>query len=164
MIHGVSPLTTSKLSHFPVLKKGSGCPHVADIVAKRFWVSEEATLIQDQPAIRKVDSKICSLRFDCCAQAPLRRLLQQYRPVADARVAGTSVRNLIKFRRQIASPVDTGRRCNRRPHPAPASEKSCRRRGHGSSSARDPLQTSATNGNGLAHVIAKKTMVYIGAC
>jgi hypothetical protein len=53
---------------------------VADIVAKGFWVSEEATLIQDQPAIRKVDSKICSLRFDCCAQAAPRRLLQQYRP------------------------------------------------------------------------------------
>jgi hypothetical protein len=43
----------------------------ADIVAKRFWVSEEATLIQDQRAIRKVDSKICSFRFDCRAQAPL---------------------------------------------------------------------------------------------
>jgi hypothetical protein len=28
------------------------------------------------------------------------RLLQQYRPVADARVAGTSVRNWMKFRRQ----------------------------------------------------------------
>jgi hypothetical protein len=54
---------------------------------KRFWVSEEATLIQDQPAIRKVDSKFCWLRFDCCAQAAPRRLLQQYRPVADARVA-----------------------------------------------------------------------------
>jgi hypothetical protein len=27
----------------------------ADIVAKGFWVSEEAILIQDQPAIRKVD-------------------------------------------------------------------------------------------------------------
>jgi hypothetical protein len=29
-----------------------------------------------------------------------KRLLQQYRPVADARVAGTSIRNWIKFRRQ----------------------------------------------------------------
>jgi hypothetical protein len=29
-----------------------------------------------------------------------KRLLQQYRPVADARVSGTSVRNWIKFRRQ----------------------------------------------------------------
>jgi hypothetical protein len=56
----------------------------ADIVAKRFWVSEEATLIQDQPTIRKVDSKICSLRFDCCARAAPRRLLQQFRPQPDS--------------------------------------------------------------------------------
>ena len=55
----------------------------AEIVAKRFWVSEEATLIQDQPATRKVDSKICSFRFDCCAQAHPSRLLQQNRPLAD---------------------------------------------------------------------------------
>jgi hypothetical protein len=40
-------------------------------------------MIQDQPAIRKVDSKICSFRFDCCAQAAPRRLLQQYRPESD---------------------------------------------------------------------------------
>jgi hypothetical protein len=58
---------------------------MADIVAKRFWASEEATLIQDQPVIRKVDSKISSLRFDCCAQAATRRLLQQYRPPAEAK-------------------------------------------------------------------------------
>ena len=54
----------------------------ADIVAKGFWVSDEATLIQDQPAIRKVDSKICFSRFDCCAHAAPRRLLQQNRPQA----------------------------------------------------------------------------------
>jgi hypothetical protein len=59
-------------------------------------------------------------------------------PVADAMVVGPSVRNWSKFRHQLASPVDSGRRCNRRPHPATASEESCRRRGHGSSSARDP--------------------------
>jgi hypothetical protein len=47
------------------------CPSLADIVAKRFWVSEEATLLQDAPPMRKVDSKICSLRFDCCAPRPL---------------------------------------------------------------------------------------------
>jgi len=57
----------------------------ADFVAKRFWVSQEATLIQDQPAIRKIDSKICSLRFDCCGQAAPRRLLQQYRPIKACR-------------------------------------------------------------------------------
>ena len=61
-------------------------PRVADFVAKRFWVSEEATLVQDQPAIRKVDSKIRSFRFDCCAQAAPRRLLQQNRPEAAAPV------------------------------------------------------------------------------
>jgi hypothetical protein len=63
-------------------------PEVADIVAKRFWVFDEATLIQDQPAIRKVDSKICSLRFDSCAQATPRRLLQQYRPDPEVPTAG----------------------------------------------------------------------------
>jgi hypothetical protein len=55
-------------------------PFVADIVAKRFWVSDEATLIQDQPAIRKVDSKIFSFRFDCCAQAAPRRFLHNIGP------------------------------------------------------------------------------------
>jgi hypothetical protein len=29
--------------------------------------SERATLIQDQPLIRNVDSKTCPLRLDCCA-------------------------------------------------------------------------------------------------
>jgi hypothetical protein len=65
---------------FRASERGRKWQHLADVVAKRFWVSEEATLIQDHPAIRKVDSKICSLRFDCCAQAAPRRLLQQYRP------------------------------------------------------------------------------------
>jgi hypothetical protein len=63
------------------------CNGPADIVAKRFWVSAEATLIQNESAIRKVDSKICSLRFDCCAEAAPRRLLQQYRPQAASRAA-----------------------------------------------------------------------------
>jgi hypothetical protein len=57
--------------------------HPPIFVAKRFWVSEEATLIQDQPAMRKVVSTTCSSRFDCCAQAAPRRLLQQYRPIAE---------------------------------------------------------------------------------
>src|SRR5262249_30780554 len=51
-----------------------------DIVAKRFWASEPAILIQDQAAMRNVDSKIRSPRFDCCGQDAPRRLLQQYPP------------------------------------------------------------------------------------
>src|SRR5437016_5675551 len=39
----------------------------ADCVAKRFWASERARLIQDQGSRRKVDSRIHSPRFDCCA-------------------------------------------------------------------------------------------------
>src|SRR5438132_9414114 len=43
------------------------CPALADCVAKRFWASERARLIQDQGSRRKVDSRIHSPRFDCCA-------------------------------------------------------------------------------------------------
>jgi hypothetical protein len=39
----------------------------ADIVAKGFWASERATLIQDQAPMRNVDSKIHSSGFVCCA-------------------------------------------------------------------------------------------------
>jgi hypothetical protein len=35
-------------------------PLMADFVAKRFWASERARLIQDQAPIRNVDSKIHS--------------------------------------------------------------------------------------------------------
>jgi hypothetical protein len=59
--------------HISTLPGGIGCfllrctsQELADIVAKRFWASEGATLIQDQPLIRNVDSKTCSLRFDYC--------------------------------------------------------------------------------------------------
>src|SRR5947207_3515129 len=40
---------------------------LADCVAKRFCASECARLIQDQGSRRKVDSRIHSPRFDCCA-------------------------------------------------------------------------------------------------
>jgi hypothetical protein len=40
---------------------------LADFVAKRFCASERAILIQDQAPMRKVDSKVHSPRFDCCA-------------------------------------------------------------------------------------------------
>jgi len=63
-----------------------------------------------------------------------KRLLQQYRPVADARVAGTSVRNWIKFRRQSQARLTVVGDAT----VVRISEESCRHRGHGSSSARDP--------------------------
>jgi hypothetical protein len=40
---------------------------LADSVAKGFFASERATLIQDQAPMRNVDSEIHSFRFDCCA-------------------------------------------------------------------------------------------------
>jgi hypothetical protein len=66
MFHEVSPLATSKLFQFPILKKGSGCPHVAKA--------------EGSPPV-----------FVFAVQESL---------VADARVAGPSIRNWIKFRRQ----------------------------------------------------------------
>src|SRR5438093_844331 len=39
---------------------------LADCVAKRFCASECARLIQDQGSRYNVDSRIHSLRFDCC--------------------------------------------------------------------------------------------------
>jgi hypothetical protein len=39
----------------PIADAGACDPATPNIVAKGFWVSDEATLIQDQPAIRKVD-------------------------------------------------------------------------------------------------------------
>src|SRR5438094_6977795 len=42
-------------------------PELADLFAKRFCASEWARLIQNQGSRRKVDSRIHSPRFDCCA-------------------------------------------------------------------------------------------------
>jgi hypothetical protein len=39
---------------------------LADCVAKLFCPFERARLIQDQASMRNVDSRIHSLRFDCC--------------------------------------------------------------------------------------------------
>jgi hypothetical protein len=44
----------------------STCPLSADCVAKVFCPSECVRLIQDQASMRNVDSRIHSLRFDCC--------------------------------------------------------------------------------------------------
>jgi hypothetical protein len=65
------------------------------------------------------------------------RLLQQYRPVADAKVAGTSVRNWIKFRRQSQARLTVvgGATVARTRRPLP--RKAAVAVGHGSSSARD---------------------------
>src|SRR5437773_10053901 len=42
------------------------CPRCADFVAEVFCPSECVRLIQDQASMRNVDSRIHSLRFDCC--------------------------------------------------------------------------------------------------
>src|SRR5438094_8819709 len=39
---------------------------LADCVAKLFCPSKRVRLIQDQASMRNVDSRIHSLRFDCC--------------------------------------------------------------------------------------------------
>src|SRR5436309_4135602 len=41
-------------------------PELADCVAKLFCPSKRVRLIQDQASMRNVDSRIHSLRFDCC--------------------------------------------------------------------------------------------------
>src|SRR5438034_4576621 len=41
-------------------------PFMADFVVKVFCPSECVRLIQDQASMRNVDSRIHSLRFDCC--------------------------------------------------------------------------------------------------
>jgi hypothetical protein len=46
--------------------QGPAMSFVADSVAKRFCASERARLIQDQAPTRNIDSRIQSLRFDCC--------------------------------------------------------------------------------------------------
>jgi hypothetical protein len=59
------------------------CPLLADTVAKVFWVSERATLIQDRSPTRNVDSEVCSFRFNYCRLATRLGLLQQYRHFCD---------------------------------------------------------------------------------
>src|SRR5438094_8923632 len=43
-----------------------GWSALADCVAKLFCPSKRVRLIQDQASMRNVDSRIHSLRFDCC--------------------------------------------------------------------------------------------------
>jgi hypothetical protein len=64
---------------------------------------------------------------------PGRRLTARLRPAF-----GAAQGDRVQVPPPIASPVDSGRRCNRRPHPATASEESCGRRGHGLVSLTDP--------------------------
>jgi hypothetical protein len=54
------------------------CLLPADIVAKRFFASERATLIQDQTPMRNADSKIHSSRFDSCASFAAKLLLADF--------------------------------------------------------------------------------------
>jgi hypothetical protein len=55
----------------------------ADIVAKRFFASRRATLIQKIDAPRKIDSSGAPIGFESCALGGGRRLLQQNLPIAD---------------------------------------------------------------------------------
>src|ERR1019366_8489061 len=64
----------------------------ADIVAKRFFASRRATLIQKIDPPRKIDSSGAPIGFESCALGGGRRLLQQNRHKADMPTAPTNVR------------------------------------------------------------------------
>src|SRR6266436_4221392 len=49
-----------------MMVRRGGTTRGADFVAKVFCPSECVRLIQDQASMRNVDSRINSLRFDCC--------------------------------------------------------------------------------------------------
>jgi hypothetical protein len=81
----------------------------ADIVAKRFFASERATLIQDQAYAMLIQKSIPpdSIVAHFCSQAAPRRLLQQYLPqaviraparVVWARQAAENLRRLLGHR------------------------------------------------------------------
>jgi hypothetical protein len=55
----------------------------ADTVEKVFLVPQRATLIQTKRRMRNIDSRIASLRFDCCEPTDRLRLFQQHRPSAE---------------------------------------------------------------------------------
>jgi hypothetical protein len=62
------------------------CPFVADIVAKRFFASRRATLIQEMDPSRKIDSNDVLVGFESCSLGGGRRLLQQYWHVSEVPV------------------------------------------------------------------------------
>jgi hypothetical protein len=61
----------------------AGCRLSADTVAKRFFASQRATLIQGIDLLRKNDSSDVSIGFDSCALGGHRQLLQQNLPIGD---------------------------------------------------------------------------------
>ena len=61
-------------------RKQLRCPLSADIVAKRFFASRRATLIQEMDPSRKIDSNDALIGFESCSLGGERRLLQQYLP------------------------------------------------------------------------------------
>jgi hypothetical protein len=67
---------------------------LADIVAKRFFASRRATLIQEIDLSRKIDSSGAPVGFDSCALGGGLRLLQQNRHKADISSASVNVRYL----------------------------------------------------------------------
>jgi hypothetical protein len=56
------------------------CLLKVDIVAKRFFTSRCATLIQEMDPPRKIDSNDALIGFESCSLGGERRLLQQYLP------------------------------------------------------------------------------------
>jgi len=68
------------LFHF---KPNVRCLLLADIVAKRFFTSRRATLIQKMNPSRKIDSNGALVGFESCSLGGGRRLLQQYLPTGD---------------------------------------------------------------------------------
>jgi IS5 family transposase len=60
-----------------------------DIVAKRFFTSRCATLIQEMDPSRKIDSNDALIGFESCSLGGERRLLQQYRHNSDVTTIAT---------------------------------------------------------------------------
>src|SRR5450759_4485959 len=63
----------------------------SDIVAKRFFASRRATLIQKIDPPRNIDSSGAPVGFESCALGGGRRLLQQNLPKADSCIAANSI-------------------------------------------------------------------------
>jgi hypothetical protein len=67
------------------------CPLCADIVAKRFFASRRATLIQEIDLSRNIDSSGAPVGFDSCALGGGLRLLQQNLPIPDSCTAEKTI-------------------------------------------------------------------------
>src|SRR5580700_10054918 len=66
-----------------IYSRSQTLPDSANIVAKLFFASALAMMIQDKSPIRYVDSRICAPRLHCCTRAAPRRVLQHNLPLAE---------------------------------------------------------------------------------